>query len=78
MVIVVGSAPEEIRVTRDQYLGLLSQLDAATHSKSPGAVALAYGLLGTVRSWFLPGKVTGQTDGQLELPLEWDEERAER
>jgi hypothetical protein len=57
---------------------LLSQLDAATHSHFPAQVELAYELLTTVRSWFQQGGLTGQVDGQLELPLEWAESRAGR
>lgn len=78
MVVVVGTTPEEIRVSREQYLGLLSQLDTATHSPHPGRADLAYELLNVVRSWLKQGALTGQVDGQLELPLEWAESRAGR
>lgn len=78
MVVVVGKTPEAISVSRDQYLGLLSQLDAATHSNHPGASDLAYALLDTLRSWFQQGRVTSEIEGQLELPLEWAADRAAR
>lgn len=78
MVVVVGTTPAEIRVTREQYLGLISRLDQATQSAHPAKVELAYDLLHTVRSWLQEGKLTGQVDGQLELPLEWAESRAGR
>lgn len=78
MVLVVGETPEEIRVTRDQYLGLLSQLDAATHSHFPAQQELAYDIINVVRGWFKQGTLTRQVDGQLELPLEWAGDRAGR
>lgn len=78
MVVVVGELPEEIRVSREEYVGLLRQLDAAAHSSHPSEAALAHDLLATVRFWFQQVKLTGQVDGQLELPLEWDAERAAR
>jgi hypothetical protein len=78
VVVVVGTIPAEIRVSREQYLGLLDRLDQATHSQVPARVELAYDLLAVVGSWIQEGKLTGQVDGQLELPLEWAESRAGR
>jgi hypothetical protein len=89
MVLVVGEIPSEIRVTRDQYIGLLVRLDAATHSTSPTQVELAYDLIEELRTWFQKVKIARQVedrkfgevpevDGQLELPLEWAETRAGR
>lgn len=81
MVIVVGKIPAEISVTREQYLGLLDRLDQATHSQVSAQVELAYDLLDVVRTWIQEvqeGNLTGQVDGQLELPLEWAESRAGR
>lgn len=78
MVVVVGKMPETIHVSREQYVGLLSQLDAATHSPHPGAVDLGYELLETLRSWASKGTESKETHGQLELPLEWADDRAAR
>lgn len=75
---MVGETPAEIRVSREQYIDLLRQIDAGTRSHSPIQAELAYELLATVRSWFPQGKVSGQVDGQLELPLEWAESGAGR
>lgn len=78
MVVVVGETPEEIRVTREQYIGFLNRLDAGTHSPHPGEKELAYDLLDMARTWFQQAKVTRTVDGQLELPLQWAESRAGR
>lgn len=78
MVVVVGETPEEIRITREQYIGFLNRLDAATHSSQLGEKELAYALLDRARTWFQQAKVTRTVDGQLELPLDWAESRAGR
>ena len=72
MVIVVGKVPDEIRVAREQYLGLLSRLDTALHSPSPTQVELATDILELVRPWIRDVDLGGQVEGQMELPLDWD------
>jgi hypothetical protein len=76
MVIVVGDIPAQIRVPRAQYLSLLSRLDAALHATSPTQVELANDILDIVRTW--PESISGQVNGQMELPLEWAESREGR
>ncbi len=80
MVLVVGKTPDEIRVSREQYLGLLARLDVASHSPSPTESELAHDIIDMLRSWFHQGEyiVDRQVAGQLELPLEWAETRAGR
>jgi hypothetical protein len=60
---------------------LISRLDQATqstHAADAAKVELAYDLLAFVGSWIQECMLTGQVDGQLELPLEWAESRAGR
>lgn len=74
MVLVVGNVPSEIRISREQYLNLLSRLETAVHGTCPHEAELAYEVLDIVRTFVNrnPGPVRPQVDGQLELPLEWD------
>jgi hypothetical protein len=86
VVVVVGEVPDEIRVPRKKYIDLLSRLDTAIHECCPHEVELASEILDNVRTWAedqpLPitmnplGPFTGtssEVDGQLELPLDWDD-----
>jgi hypothetical protein len=72
VVVVVGKVPEEVRVPWQKYVELLSRLDAAVHGSCPHEADLANEVLDLVRSW-QQARVVPQVDGQLELPLEWDE-----
>jgi NADPH-dependent ferric siderophore reductase len=72
VVVVVGKTPDEIRVSRDQYIRLLSRLDQATRGTCPHEAELAYEILDDARRWLLRNDTPSQVDGQLELPLEWD------
>lgn len=76
MVVVVGKTPAEIRVTRDQYIELISVLDQATRGTCPHEAELAYKILDETGRWLARNDVPNQVDGQLELPLEWDQSAA--
>lgn len=74
--LVFGELPDHIRVTREQYLGMLSRLESATHGTCVHESELAFELIDELRTWFRNEKTSGEINGQLELPLEWGSYRA--
>lgn len=71
MVVVVGRTPDQIKVTRAQYIDLLSRLDRGTRSTNKAEADLSYELLDLVRVWCAQATDAGEVDGQLQLPLNW-------